>query len=283
MKVLVTGSEGFVGRVVCAELNAGGHSVEPFDKVFSQDILDNRALIKGSIGCDAVVRCAALLGRAGESNAAIMATNVDGTANVLHAASQANIENVVVLSSVAALGVFKGERSPDFLPLDESHPCYPCTPYAHSKYQAEEQCSRHSQATGMNIVCLRPPGVWSEQTYHRIAALRQARPEFEWDPFWEYGAFLDARDLAAACIAALKPEIEGYHCLLVSSSDITTSGKTSKELVEMLHPSIDWKGGQEYVEHPYHTLLRNDLARRTLNWEPVHRWADFVSQTGRDE
>ena len=172
MKVLVTGSEGFVGRVVCAELNAGGHSVEPFDKVFSQDILDNRALIKGSGGCDAVVHCAALLGRAGESNAAIMATNVDGTANVLHAASQANIENVVVLSSVDALGVFKGERSPDFLPLDESHPCYPCTSYERSKYQAEEQCSRHSRATGMNIVCLRPPGVWSRWPMELIALSR---------------------------------------------------------------------------------------------------------------
>lgn len=61
----------------------------------------------------------------------------------------------------------------------------------------------------LETVVLRPPGVWSAETYEDIKVHRRADPAYEWHPFWEYGAFLDVRDLAAAIERALVADYPG--------------------------------------------------------------------------
>lgn len=276
MKILVTGSEGLVGKSVCSALANQGHSYVSFDIATSGDILDFRALKEAAESCDAIVHSAALLGFPGQTPGQIMEVNLQGTWNVLSSALANDIQRIVFLSSVDVLGVFKGEREPDFLPLDESHNCYPRTPYAISKYLAEEMCEVFAPAHNLDIVSLRPPGVWeAPATYEWIANERKKRAEFEWDPFWEYGAFIDVRDLAQACLSGLDANISGYRSLFVSSDDITTSGKTSFDLRNKLHPNIEWRGGQEFLENPFRTLLSNVAAKELLNWEPVNLWSHF--------
>jgi len=276
MKVLVTGSRGLVGASVAEELRASGHAVVEYDVQDSQDILHLPTLREATRECDTIVHAAALLGQPDESLDQIMSVNLQGTWNVLCAGAEARARRVVFLSSVDALGVFKGERAPDYLPLDDAHPCYPATPYAISKRLAEEMCRFSSEAHGLSVVCLRPPGVWTRDTYTMIVSERAKRPEFEWDPFWEYGAFIDVRDLSRACLRALTCETEGFHCILVLSSDITTSGKTSHELARLVHPNVEWRGGAEYDDEPYRTLLDIGPARQLLDWSPQHTWRAFV-------
>jgi nucleoside-diphosphate-sugar epimerase len=120
--------------------------------------------------------------------------------------------------------------------------------------------------------------VWSEDTYGWIQAQRAKRPEFEWDPFWEYGAFVDLRDLARACGLALACEFDGFTCLAVASLDITTSGRTSRELAAFVHPTVEWRGGAEFDEDPYRTLIDIERARSILDWSPEHTWKLFVER-----
>lgn len=276
MRVLVTGSRGLIGESVVGLLSAAGHTVVEYDLRNSQDILDPATLLKAIRNCNAVVHAAALLGRPGEGSEDIMAVNVLGTWNVLAACSEVRVQRLVFLSSVDALGIFKGERSPDYLPLDNDHPCYPATPYAISKYLAEEMCRLASESYGFPVVCLRPPGVWTEDTYAMIEAERSKRPEFEWHPYWEYGAFIDVRDLACACLNALTCDTKGFSRILVSSADITTSGKASRELAQTLCPGADWRGDAGYEEDPYRTLMDLDPARELLGWSPKHTWRRFI-------
>ncbi len=205
-----------------------------------------------------------------------MAVNLQGTWNVLSAGAEFRVRRILFLSSVGALGVFKGERPPDYLPLDDAHPCYPTTPYAISKRLAEEMCRFMSESRRLSVVCLRPPGVWARDTYAMIESERAKRPEFEWDPFWEYGAFIDLRDLSRACLGALTCDMEGFQCVLVSSSDITTSGRTSRELVQLVNPAVEWRGGAEYEDEPYRALLDIEPARKLLDWSPEHTWQAFL-------
>jgi nucleoside-diphosphate-sugar epimerase len=205
-----------------------------------------------------------------------MATNLQGTWNVLSAAREAGIRRLVFLSSVDALGVFKGERAPDYLPIDDAHPCYPSTPYGISKLLAETMCRVFSGSSDVSVVCLRPPGVWTEETYDWIQSERAKRTEFEWNPFWEYGAFIDVRDLSRACISALTCEVARFACLLVSSADITTSGRTSRELARFVMPEVDWRGGAEFEAEPFRSLLTIENARRILRWAPRHSWQSYV-------
>ena len=272
MRVLVTGSRGLVGSAVTEELENARHTALGFDLRDGQDVLELAALSTAIRGCDAVVHAAALLGAERESAERIMEVNLLGTWNVLCAARAAYVKRVVFLSSVDALGVFKGERAPDYLPLDAAHRCYPSTPYGISKYLAEEMCRCVAEGGDMRIVALRPPGVWTQDTYGMIAVARAKRRECEWDPFWEYGAFIDVRDLSLACLQALTCDVEGYECVLVASSDITTSGAGSRALAQLVHPYVEWRGGAAYDADPYLTLLDIEPAKRLLGWSPRHAW-----------
>ncbi|MGE5176877.1 MAG: NAD-dependent epimerase/dehydratase family protein [Hyphomicrobiales bacterium] len=278
MKVLVTGSAGMVGAAAVKELHRAGHAVVEFDVRDGQDVLDPGSLRGRMSGCDAVLHSAALLGAAGETPERIMEVNLQGTWNVLCAVTELGVRRVGFVSSVDALGVFKGERAPDYLPIDENHLCYPRTPYGISKYLAERICRLASASGAFSVVCLRPPGVWSEETYGWIQAQRARRTEFEWDPFWEYGAFIDVRDLARACVRAVTCELDGFACVTVASADITTSGRTSRQLAEFVHPTVEWRGGAEYDEDPYRTLLDIERARAVLAWTPRHSWRSFVER-----
>ena len=192
------------------------------------------------------------------------------------AAKKANVKRIVYFSSVNALGIFRGGRKPDYLPIDDEHPCYPSRPYGMSKRLAEEMCRLWSASTGIRIICLRPPAVWSPDTYEKIQAARKVRPSYEWEPYWEYGAFIDVRDLSIAAIQALTCPTTGFKCLLVSSTDISTSGKSSKELAHFIHPDVEWRGGEEFREDPFRSLVTIDNARKVLNWEPQHTWRSCV-------
>ncbi|MBQ37040.1 MAG: NAD(P)-dependent oxidoreductase [Candidatus Latescibacteria bacterium] len=272
MRVLVTGSGGLVGAAVVEALAASGHAVVPYDLINSQDILDPPALREAVRGCDSVVHAAALLGEPGDTPGRIMEVNLLGTWNVLCAAREAGVRRFLFLSSVDALGVFKGEHAPDYLPLDDAHPCYAATPYAISKRLGEDMCRLVAGSGDLTVVCLRPPGVWTPDTYAWIESERAARTAFEWDPFWEYGAFLDIRDLSNACLRGLTCRADGFRCVLVASSDITTSGRTSRDLAQFVHPDLEWRGGAEFDEEPFHTLVDIEPARQLLDWTPRYTW-----------
>ena len=278
MRVLVTGSQGLVGTYVVSTLRASNYDVVEYDLRDSRDILDLPQLLDAAHGCDAIVHAGALLGRAGEGPEQIMMVNVQGTWNAIAASAKTAGGRMVFLSSVDSLGVFKGERSPDYLPLDVAHPCYPTTPYGISKYLAEEACRLSSGGQACSVVSLRPPGVWTPDTYAEIESQRRRGPAYEWDPYWEYGAFIDVRDLAQACVNALTCESGGYSCLLVSSSDITTSGKTSRDMAQSIHADVEWRGGTEYEVDQYRTLLDIEPARRILGWQPEYTWQRFIQQ-----
>jgi nucleoside-diphosphate-sugar epimerase len=272
MRVLVTGNKGFIGRKVEQRLIDAGYEITGYDIVEGYDILNPELLGKMAEGCKAIVHLAAIEGQA---DAKVIETNVLGTWNVLQAGSQARVEKIIVTSSVDVLGVFQGEGTPKYLPLDDEYPCHPASTYAISKKLAEDMCLYFSQRAGIPTICFRPPGVWDEATYLKITSARKKRPEYEWSPYWEYGAFLDVRDLAEAVLLALENDIKGFHTLLLASDDITTSGMTSLELVKKLHPGVPWKGGPEYHSAPFSGLVKTQKARKLLGWAPRYSWREF--------
>lgn len=96
MKVLVTGSAGFIGKHVAAELRTRGHEPVPFDR--PQSIMDFESLAGALADCGAVINLAGQLGTAeiigSERDAAEV--NVLGALNVYDAARDAGIPVVQI-------------------------------------------------------------------------------------------------------------------------------------------------------------------------------------------
>lgn len=162
-RALITGSEGFVGRALCAYLDASGAEtlgcdlrVPPSEKRFACDITDAdqvEALLAWAAPCDTVYHLAAAASVADGLNAPglFMRVNIEGAVNLCEAMMQRLPDaRLVFVGSAEVYG------APAYLPMDESHPLNPVNPYAISKLAAEQYCRYMHQSHGMDVVMMRP-------------------------------------------------------------------------------------------------------------------------------
>jgi UDP-glucose 4-epimerase len=276
VEVLVTGHRGGVGRVVAERLRQRGHGVVGFDLAEGADLLDAAAVMRAVRGATAVVHLAALAHDTAGTPEQIMEVNVLGTWHVLLAAEAADVTRVICFSSAQALGIAEGERLPDYFPVDDCHPRRAMRPYGLSKCLAEDLCEAFTRRTGIATLSLRPVAVWAPGAYDRVERQRRASPASEWEPFWEYGAFVDVRDVAGAVERALDVTLSGHHRALLCAADISASAP-SLQMAGRLAPTVAVRDPQRYQAEPWRSLIDCAAAAAVLGWQPVHRW----SQRGR--
>lgn len=292
MRVLITGSRGVVGRAVSENLRAAGDAVTGFDIFDGLDVLDAQKVFEAAAECDVIVHLAAVDDPADNDTPAemlpptqgppetVMAVTVLGTWNVLEAARSARHKRVVVMSSVDALGVFLGQREPDYLPIDNDHPTYPRRPYGLAKRTAERMCRTFTANTGIATICLRPPGIWTEEIFAFIRERWAEDPLNDRRPFWEYGAFIALSDVAAVVRCAVHHPFRGHATLLVSADDAALAEQTSRQAARTIHPTVPWRGGPEFDDEPFRTLVDNRDAKSLLGWRPCIRFRQGGSRLG---
>ena len=142
MKVLVTGSDGFVGKYIVAELKNRKHKVIEFDKNKGKDILNKEDLRENLKGIDAVVHLAAIIDN---SNSKLWEVNVNGTKKVFAEAKKARVKKFVLLSSTGVYGETKGKVSEEILVAPENN-------YEKSKVAAEEIVLEKKGKMGVCVV-----------------------------------------------------------------------------------------------------------------------------------
>lgn len=183
MKILVTGSNGFVGAALCQRLLALGHEVYAFHRSTSNlkmleglpvqhvlgDLTQPETLHAAAQGMEVIFHTAASLG-GGDKPARMYAITVEGTRALLAAAKDAGVRRVVHTSSVAALGIPEGS-SPNLL-LDENHTWNAAPdvyPYGYAKYLAELEVQK-AVAAGLDVVIVNPTAVFGAGDLYRQAS-----------------------------------------------------------------------------------------------------------------
>ena len=278
VRVLVTGDRGHVGVPVAGFLRRCGYEVAGFDRADGLDVLDLTAVRRAARGCAAIVHLAALAHDSAGSPEQIMAVNVLGTWHVLLAAEAAGAGRVIFFSSVQVFGIAEGERLPDYFPVDDAHPRRAARPYGLSKRLAEDLCEGFTARTGIATVCLRPVAVWDQAQYTRVADRWRARPESQWEPFWEYGAFVDVRDVAAAVRQALTVPLGGHHRALLCAAGIAATAP-SLDLAARLAPAVPVTDPGRYRADPWAALIDCSTAAATLGWRPACQWTQRDTNT----
>jgi UDP-glucose 4-epimerase len=271
MRVLVTGHRGHVGVPVADYLRDRGYEVVGFDRAEGADLLDLAALKRAAAGCAAIVHLGALAHDSAGSPDEIMAVNVLGTWHVLLAAEAAGAARVVHFSSVQVLGIAEGERLPAYFPIDDALPRQAMRPYGLSKLLAEDLCRGFTDRTGIPSIALRPVAVWGPEQYRQTWERWCAAPHSEWEPYWEFGAFVDVRDVATAVGAALTVPLEGHHRALLCAVDIAATG-SALEHAARLAPDVPVNDRTRYATNPWCALVDCAVATRVLGWQPAYGW-----------
>ena len=150
MRILVTGSHGYIGSVLAPQLALAGHDVTGLDSQLFREcdfgvdetpvdcrVVDVRDVEPDDlVGFDAIVHYAALSNDPlGDLQPDLTAdVNRDGTLMLAEAARRAGVRRFVFASSCSMYGASGTDE-----PLDEEAPLRPLTAYAESKVQAEER------------------------------------------------------------------------------------------------------------------------------------------------
>jgi UDP-glucose 4-epimerase len=271
VRILVTGHRGHVGVPVAAHLEYLGHDVIGYDRLDGDDLLDSAAVRRAAEGCGAVVHAAALAHDSAGSPEDIMAVNVQGTWHVLLAAEAADVGRVVHFSSGQVFGIAEGERLPDYFPVDDAHLRRAMRPYGLSKCLAEDLCAGFTARTGIPTVALRPAWVWDPGVYQQIEAQWQADPASEWTPTWEYGQFVDVRDVADAVRRALDVPLAGHHRMLLCAPGIAAT-EPSLVMAGRFASSVPVRNAACFQGDPWRSLFDCSVAARVLGWQPRYRW-----------
>ncbi|MFO1310127.1 MAG: GDP-mannose 4,6-dehydratase [Burkholderiales bacterium] len=182
-RILVTGAGGFVGSHLVEHLLELGCRVRAMVRyrsdgsrgwldgiddargleVVAGDVRDHDTTLAAVQGCDVVFHLAALIGIPYSYVAplAYVRTNVEGTLNVLEAARAHGVERVVVTSTSEVYGTARR------VPIDETHPVRPQSPYAASKAGADELALSFHRSFGLPVAVARPFNVYGPRQSDR--------------------------------------------------------------------------------------------------------------------
>ncbi len=209
MRALVTGGNGYFGRLLVARLVQRGDPVRVFDidtdgaggpgiDVVAGDIRDPARVRAAVDGIDVVYHNVAQVPLARDAHL-LRSVNVDGTTVLLDACTAAGVAKVVHTSSSAVFGV------PESNPVLPATVPKPAEAYGHAKLAAEWACLR-AAAGGLDVSIVRPRTILGHGRLGIFGVL------FEWiadgaDPIvlgdgTNRYQFIHADDLAEVCMLA---------------------------------------------------------------------------------
>lgn len=184
MNIVMIGGAGYIGSHVAREFLERGHRVTVYDNLSSglrENLFPEADFVHGDIhdypglvramrgGFDALVHLAASKA-AGESMLQpekYSRNNIIGTLNILNAAAETGIKNIVFSSSAAVYG------EPEYLPIDEKHPTRPENYYGFTKLEIERFLDWYEKLRGMRYACLRYFNAAGYDVHGRIKGLEQ--------------------------------------------------------------------------------------------------------------
>ena len=211
MRALVTGADGFVGRYLVDLLISAGDDVTES----AVDITDRGNLIDAftEAAPDVVYHLAAQADVGGSWDAPIETyrVNVEGTVNVLDSARLAGATRVLAITSADIYGrVHESD-----LPLTETQPLRPVSPYAASKAGAEMACIQAGFGHGLEVIRVRAfnhlgPGQ-SDRFVASAIASRIAHNEMDGDPSIPVGSLAARRDFTD-----VRDVVRAHHLLMIN-------------------------------------------------------------------
>ncbi|ABE52913.1 NAD-dependent epimerase/dehydratase family protein [Methanococcoides burtonii] len=167
-RILITGGAGQVGSYLVDRFHEENEVtiLDNYSSPTRKDVPEGVSVIKADIrddisehmsNTDVIIHTAAQISVVRSMNEPFFdaQNNIMGTLNLLEEARHANIERFVYFSSAATYG------NPLKVPIGETHPQEPLSPYGASKLAGEKYCIMYNKAYGLPTTCIRPFNIYS--------------------------------------------------------------------------------------------------------------------------
>jgi len=262
-KVLVTGSDGFIGSHLAEELVRRGTKVRAFVnynsfnswgwldhsepellsslEVFAGDIRDPHGVKQAMKGCDVVLHLAALIAIpfSYHSPDTYVETNVKGTLNILQAARELEVRRVIHTSTSEVYGTAR------FVPITEEHPLQGQSPYSASKIAADQMAMSFYCSFNTPVTIIRPFNTYGPRQSARAFIPTVITQIASGVRALKLGALHPTRDLnyvadtVAGFIAAVDCKQSVGEVINLGSNFEISVGETAKMIAEIMGVDVE--------------------------------------------
>lgn len=306
--VFITGADGFIGSALCAQLEASGYRVlrgiQPRDgapasteyPVLAIDIGPDTNWDGVLQGVDSIIHLAARVHILRETEtdplAAFRRVNTAGTERLACAAAQQGVKRLVFISTIGV----HGSSTPTGNPFSELSSIAPHSPYAQSKWEAEQALRQIEQETGLEVVIVRPPLVYGPGVPGNFVRLLNwvyrgiPLPVSAVSNQRSFAALDNLVDFLRVCVE--HPDAAGQVFLISDTERVSTP-----DLVHRLAQALDRparlfpcplpllrllgsvSGRRQSIDQLIGSLtVDSSKARQQLNWQPVMLMDDELAQ-----
>ena len=306
-KILVTGSDGFIGSHLVESLLEEGYEVKAFVlynsfntwgwldtlpkekrdqiEIFQGDIRDPHGVKEAMKGVDAVFHLAALIAIPFSyySPDTYVDTNIKGTLNVLQAGRDLGTERVLVTSTSEVYGTAQ------YVPIDELHPFQGQSPYSATKIGADRLAESFYRSFGLPVSIVRPFNTFGPRQSARaviptiITQLLVGKLEIKLGSLTPTRDFNYVKDTARGFIEIYKSgQTIGQEINIATQKEISI-GQLAKELIRQINPGariicdeIRLRPENSEVNR---LLGSNQKIRQLTDWEPRYTFEQGLEET----
>ena len=306
-KILVTGSEGFIGSHLVEELVLKGYKVKAFVlynsfntwgwlDTLSKDIMDNVEVFTGDVrdpngvkeamkGCDAVFHLAALIAIpfSYHSPDTYVDTNIKGTLNVLQAARELDIERVLVTSTSEVYGTAQ------YVPIDEKHPFQGQSPYSATKIGADRLAESFYRSFDLPVTIVRPFNTYGPRQSARaviptiITQLLSGKTEIKLGSLTPTRDFNYVKDTANGFISIYQSDKTIGQEINIATQQEISIGDLANELIRQINPQAQIICDEQRLRPEKSEVNRllgsNKKILELTSWKPQYTFEEGLAET----
>ena len=306
-KLLVTGSDGFIGSHLTEELVKKGYEVRAFVfynsfnnwgwldtlpkeimnhvEIFQGDVRDPNGVRQAMKGCDAVFHLAALIAIpfSYHSPDAYVDTNIKGTLNVLQAARDLGTERILVTSTSEVYGTAQ------YVPIDEKHPFQGQSPYSATKIGADRIAESFYRSFELPVTIVRPFNTYGPRQSARaviptiITQLLAGKEEIKLGSLTPTRDFNYVKDTANGFISIYESDRTIGEEINIATQKEISIGQLAEELIRQINPSAKIICDEDRlrpVKSEVNRLLgSNEKIKALTNWEQRYTFEQGLAET----
>ena len=297
-KILITGSDGFIGshltealvRMGCDvravvyynSFNSWGwldESPEDIKKeldVFSGDVRDPYGMKKAMQDRDVVFHLAALIAipYSYHSPDTYIDTNIKGTLNILQAAKELNVEKVIHTSTSEVYGTAR------YVPIDEEHPLQGQSPYSATKIGADQIALSFYRSFNTPVSIIRPFNTYGPRQSARaviptiITQIAAGQRELRLGSLHPTRDFSYINDTVKGFIAVAQSEKSVGEVINIGSNYEVSIGDLVQTITDIMKADIEIKTDDNRIRPEKSEVERlwadNKKAAQLTGWQPEY-------------